>query len=107
MLPFRKLAIWSLALGFLSGCATTQSDLLNDNEPLAMQAATNRAQLEITCPSLGAAVLTRKIIKPAASGPLSSDESQALYTVKVEGCDREANYEVVCSVGGQCVASLR
>lgn len=71
MFLFRQPGLWSLALGILSGCATTESDLLNDNEPLAMQAASNRAQLEVKCPSLGAAVLSRKIIKPAASGPLS------------------------------------
>ena len=94
----------SLALGALIGCAAPESQLLNNNEPRASQTALNRGRVDFDCSSLGAALISRKIATPAASKPMDTGESQALYTVRVMGCDRQAIYEVVCPMDGPCVA---
>lgn len=100
--PLRWLS--PLALGCLTGCATPEAELLNNNEPRATQSALARGQADLNCTSLGAAVIAERINKSGASGPMDASESQGLYRIQVMGCDRQTTYDVLCPMEGQCVA---
>jgi hypothetical protein len=93
-----------LALGALIGCAASESQLLNNNEPRASQTALNRGRADLDCASLGAVLISRQVVMPAASKPMDTGESRALYKIRVMGCDRQIAYEVVCPMDGPCVA---
>jgi hypothetical protein len=93
-----------LALGALIGCAAPETQLLSNNEPRASQTALTRGKVDLGCASLGAALISRQVVMPAASRPMDTGESRALYEIRVMGCDRQITYEVVCPMDGPCVA---
>lgn len=101
--PLRWLS--PLALGCLAGCATPEATLLNNNEPRATQAALARGRVDLDCTRLGAAAISEQRTRPAVSGPMANSETRALYKIRVTGCDRQADYEVVCPMESRCVAS--
>jgi hypothetical protein len=96
-----------LILSVLSGCAASEAQLLNTNDPMAMQAALSRGERDLSCARLGAAAISRQIDKPAVHEPMSTGEWEAVYTIKVTGCDRQATYRVVCPIGARCIAHPR
>jgi hypothetical protein len=93
-----------LALGALTGCASPEAELLNNNEPRATQSALARGRVDLACTTLGAAVIAERIHKPGASGPMAASESQGLYRIQVTGCARQTTYDVLCPMDSQCVA---
>ncbi len=100
--PLRWLS--PLALGCLTGCAVPLAEPLSNNEPRATQSALARGQVDLNCASLGAAVISQQITRPAAPGPMATGETQGLYKIRVMGCDRQTIYEVVCPMDSPCVA---
>jgi hypothetical protein len=91
-------------LTVLSGCVSSEAQVLSTNEPLAMQSALTRGRLDLSCASLEAALISRQIAKPAVNDPLNTGEWEAVYTIGVTGCDRQATYRIVCPIGARCVA---
>ena len=81
-----------------TGCAT-QNQLLTQKQGTATQAALQRAQFEMNCPTATGTVLSSDYIQPAIQGPWLNGLQRAEYTVGVEGCGKREVYVVLCQVG--------
>ena len=94
--PQRGFHWLALALlgGLAGGCAAPDAQVLNANEPAAMQAALSRARVDLDCVRLGATAHSRQI----------ADRSRAVYAIAVQGCGRQRDYTVVCPLGSRCSA---
>jgi hypothetical protein len=100
----------SVVLAFATGCSSTASRL-DEFQQSAVDAALQRARLELNCPEATGTVLSRREIEPQwkqSSSPVSIQVgySRAEYTIAIEGCGRQTRMTVVCDEGGSgCVAS--
>ena len=79
-------------------CAT-QNQMLNQNKGAAVQAALQRAQFEMNCPTATGSVLSQDMIQPAIQGPWVSGLQRTEYTIGIEGCGKREVYVVMCQVG--------
>ena len=104
------LAATVLPLVFLAGCQST-AERLDEYQQPAVDAALQRARLDMNCPEATGTVVSRREIEPEwkkSSSPVSVQVgySRAEYTIAVEGCGKRATLTVICDEGGSgCVAN--
>ncbi|MTW19601.1 hypothetical protein [Allochromatium palmeri] len=97
-------SVAALSVVILSGCASS-GQLLDSNQPAAIQAALERGQFDLNCPSAQGDVLSRELIEPPLDGPYIG-VLRAEYTIGVKGCNQRKTYIVVCAEGSDgCVAA--
>jgi hypothetical protein len=101
-----QLVIFGLfALLAASGCAN-QTQMLDNAQPMAIQAAVSRGRFDIGCPSATGQIISREVVQPAMQGPWVNGIPRAEFTVGVSGCDRRKSYIVICPQGGNgCFAA--
>ena len=87
-----------LAVAVVAGCAS-QSQVLDERQSGAIQAALERGRFELNCPSATATVLSRDYIQPAIQGPWVSGLQRVEYTIGVEGCNQRTTFVVMCQIG--------
>lgn len=87
--------MWAfVALASVAGCQS-QSQMLADEQTVAIQAAVRRGQFELACPNATGTVLSSNFLQPVLYGGLERAE----YTIGVAGCGKRAVYVSVCQVG--------
>lgn len=92
------LLAFSAVVVITASCAT-QQQMLNQNKGAAVQAALQRAQFEMNCPTATGTVLSQDMIQPAIQGPWVSGMQRTEYTIGVEGCGQREVFVVMCQVG--------
>jgi hypothetical protein len=94
-----------LALAGLAGCATDQQ-MLDKQEPEAVDTAVKRARFEMGCPEATGHTLSRVIVQPAINAPRYGGVTRAEYTIGIEGCGKRSTSVVVCALEGSgCFAA--
>jgi hypothetical protein len=97
--------LFGLAPAGLAGCATDQQ-LLDKQEPEAVETALKRARFEMGCPEATGHTLSREIVKPAINAPRYGGVTRAEYTIGIEGCGKRMTSVVVCAIEGSgCFAA--
>ena len=92
-------------LAFVAGCFN-QNEMLNQDQPMALQTAVNRARFDMNCPAASGEVISREVVQPGLQGPFVEGINRAEFTIGVSGCDRRKSYIVVCPQGGNgCFAT--
>jgi hypothetical protein len=87
---------------FTLGCAS-QTQILAQEQDIAIQTAERRGQFELACPGAKGTVLSSNMLQPV----LWRGEERAEYTIGIEGCGKRATYVVVCPLGSSgCFAGL-
>ena len=87
-----------IAAALVSGCAT-QSQMLQQKQPVAVETALQRGRFDLNCPSATGTVLSGDFIQPAIQGPWVNGLQRLEYTVGVEGCGQRTTYVVICQEG--------
>lgn len=87
---------WVAAAGCMS-----QTQMLNDKQALATQAALTRGKFDLNCPQATAEILSREVTQPAVQGPWFGGVQRAEYTVGVSGCGQRTTFLVLCPQGGE------
>jgi hypothetical protein len=99
------LQLAAIALVALSGCQTTDQ-ILDAQEPAAMDAALKRARFEMNCPDAKASVLSKRLVEPSMRASRFGVPDRNEYTIGVEGCGKRETAIVVCaSDASGCFAS--
>ena len=57
-----------IALLVLTGCAS-QSQFLNNKQPMATETVLNQARLEMNCPEATATIISEEVVQPSLQGP--------------------------------------
>ena len=93
------------ALG-MSACVS-QTQMLDNLQPMAMQNAEVRGRFELNCPSATAPVLSREVVQPVLRGPfIGSGIQRAEYTNGIAGCGVRKTFVVICPEEGDgCFAA--
>jgi hypothetical protein len=84
----------------VAACAT-QTQMLDNKQDMAMQAAVTRGKFDLSCPQATAQILSREVTQPAINSPWISGIQRAEYTIGVDGCGKRATYLVLCPQGGE------
>jgi hypothetical protein len=93
----------AVALG--AGCVSEQQ-ALDEQQPIALNAALERGRFDLACPAATGTVLSRDFIQPAIQGPWVSGLERVEYTIGVAGCDKRTTYVVICQEGSDtCFAA--
>jgi len=101
MVKFESLGVLFAA----TGC-TSQTEFLDNKQPIAMQTALSRARFALNCPAETGTVLSREVVQPSLQGPLVSGIQRAEFTIGVEGCGERKTYVVICPEGEEgCFAT--
>ena len=90
------------ALCTLAGCQS-QTQILANEQTVAMQAAVRRGEFELACPSATGTVLSNNVLQPVLYGGFERAE----YTIGVAGCGKRAVYISVCQVGSVACFAAR
>ena len=94
-----------LAVLAMTGCVS-QTQLLDNNQSLAIQTALRRGQFELNCSQATPVIISREVVQPALQGPYVNGIPRAEYTIGVTGCGKRATFVVVCPEGGDgCFAA--
>src|SRR5262245_64196200 len=88
-----------LAVLAVTGCVS-QSQFLDNKQPMAMQTAVRRGQFEMNCPEATPTLISREVIQPALQGPWMNGIQRAEYTIGVAGCGQRSTFVVICLDGG-------
>jgi hypothetical protein len=89
-----------LAVLVVTGCVS-QSQFLDNKQPMAMQTAVRRGQFEMNCPEATPTLISREVIQPALQGPWMNGIQRAEYTIGVSGCGQRSTFVVICPDGGE------
>ncbi len=103
----RNSIVWMalIATVALAGC-TSQSQMLDNKQAMALQTALSRGKFDLNCPQATAEVLSREVTQPAIQGPFFSGVQRAEYTVGISGCGQRTTFLVLCPQGGEnCFAA--
>ena len=92
------LAVLCAVAGMATGCAS-QQQVLQQQQPEAVQTALARGRFDLNCPEATATVLSQDYIQPAIQGPWVSGLSRVEYTVGVAGCNQRTTLIVICQEG--------
>ncbi len=84
----------------VAACAT-QTQMLDNKQDMAMQAAVTRGKFDLNCQQANAQILSREVTQPAINSPWISGIQRAEYTIGVDGCGKRATYLVLCPQGGE------
>lgn len=88
----------------IGGCES-QSQMVDEMQPKAVQTAQQRGAFELNCPEAQAQVLSKEMMQTAAPTVRYAPPERAEYTIGVSGCGKRQTYVVVCAAGGTgCVA---
>jgi hypothetical protein len=95
-----------LAAVGVSACVS-QSQMLDNMQPMAVQNAEARGRFEFNCPNATATVLSREVVQPVIQGPfVGAGIQRAEYTVGVAGCGVRKTFVVICPEEGDgCFAA--
>jgi hypothetical protein len=94
-----------IATVVIAGC-TSQTQMLDNKQAMALQAALSRGKFDLNCPAAQAEILSREVTQPAIQGPWLSGIQRAEYTVGVAGCGQRTTFLVLCPQGGEsCFAA--
>lgn len=100
-----RLSILAFVMALGTGCQTTQQ-MLDQEQPNAMETALRRGRFELGCPGASAVLLSDDFIQPAVQGPWVTGMSRMEYTVGIEGCGQRMTLVVMCQEGSQtCFAA--
>jgi len=94
-------AALAAVLAIASACAT-ENQLLDQQQPTALDAALQRGRFELNCPTATGVVLSQDFIQPAIQGgPWLGVQgiNRLEYTVGVEGCGKRTTFVVMCQEG--------
>ena len=95
----RTLTLPSMALLMTAGCASGPP-FIDQMQPEAVSMATQRGQLDMSCPAATSEVLSRQTVAPPGQAWLHAE-----YTIRVSGCGQRLTYVVVCPQdGASCFA---
>jgi hypothetical protein len=103
----RKSFVWMalIATVALAGC-TSQSQMLQNKQAMAIQTALSRGKFDLNCPQATGEILSSEVTQPALQGPWLSGIQRAEYTVGVSGCGQRTTFLVLCPQGGEsCFAA--
>ena len=89
-----------IAIVALAGC-TSQTQMLQNKQAMAIQTALNRGKFDLNCPQATAEVLSSEVTQPAVQGPWLSGIQRAEYTIGVSGCGQRTTFLVLCPQGGE------
>jgi len=99
---------FSLVLGVLAlaaGCQTTQQ-MLDKQQPVAMDTALRRGRFDLGCPEATGVLLSDDFIQPAVQGPWVMGIERMEYTFGIEGCGKRTSVVVMCQEGSStCFAA--
>jgi len=96
---FLPILVGLLAILATEGC-TSQAQLLQRNQSMALQEALGRGRFEMNCPAATAVVISQEVIQPAMQGPWVRGINRYEYTVGVTGCGQRKTYVAICPDGG-------
>jgi len=95
----RRLAVCCAAL---AGCASPERAQRNveDMQPAAIEAAEERARIDLDCGALAGKVLSSEhaLVRDAYS------MQRIVYRIEVQGCSRKTVFSVACAPGSPCSA---
>jgi hypothetical protein len=103
----RNSIVWMalIATVALAGC-TSQSQMLQNKQAMAVQTALSRGKFDLNCPQATGEILSSEVTQPALQGPWLSGIQRAEYTVGVSGCGQRTTFLVLCPQGGEsCFAA--
>ncbi len=78
---------------FLAVGCTTQQQMLQQKQGIALDTALRRGRFELSCPEATAEVLSSNVIEPVA---MRVGYERSEYTVGVSGCGKKSTYIVMC-----------
>jgi hypothetical protein len=78
----------------VTGACATQ--LLNEKQGIALQAAVAAGQKDLGCRELSPTVTAREVGQPALQGTWVEGVYRAEYWIRVEGCGKQRTYWVIC-----------
>ena len=88
-----------------AGCAS-QQQMLDQQQPTAVETALARGRFDLNCPSATATVLSQDYIQPAIQGPWVSGLNRVEYTIGIAGCNQRTTMVVICQEGSStCFAA--
>jgi hypothetical protein len=96
-----RLALVALAASAAVAGCMSQTQLLNNKQSLAMQAALTRGKFDLNCPQATAEILSKEVTQPAVQGPWFGGVQRAEYTIGVSGCGQRTTFLVLCPQGGE------
>jgi len=100
-----RLSIVAGVLALVAGCQTTQQ-MLDAQQPTAMDTALRRGRFDLNCPDATGVLLSDDFIQPAIQGPWVMGIERMEYTIGVEGCGRRTTVVVMCQEGSStCFAA--
>lgn len=92
----------ALTIGMLAGCHNPErlQGLVDTMEPLAVEAAVDRARTDLNCPTIKTSVLSRE------HGDLGNQYNlhRVVYRVETTGCKLTTVYSVACVPNAVCSA---
>lgn len=98
----RSIMLCATLTALLGAGCQSQTQVLDGEQSVALQAVTRRGQFEMNCPQASATVLSKTLLQPV----LFNGIERAEYTVGMEGCGKRAVYVAVCQVESTaCVAA--
>ncbi len=89
------------AIVLTAGCAS-QSQVLQQGQAAAVNAAQKRGQFDMSCPNVTTTVLSSDYIQPAIQGGVwmaREGVTRLEYTIGVDGCGKKEVYVVMCQEG--------
>ena len=101
-----KAAAIAFTLALAATACLTPTQMLDDNQAMAMQTAVNRGKFEMNCQDATGVVISREVVQPALQGPWVEGVQRAEYTIGVSGCGDRKTFVVICPEGGSgCFAA--
>jgi hypothetical protein len=101
----RRLSLVAGAVALVAGCQTTQQ-MLDTQQPVAMDTALRRGRFDLNCPEATGVLLSDDFIQPALQGPWVMGIQRMEYTIGVEGCGKRTTIVVMCQEGSStCFAA--
>jgi hypothetical protein len=98
----QSVVLCAAAAALLATGCQSQSQMLADEQTVAMQAVSRRAQFEMACPQATGTVLSQTLLQPVLFNGIERSE----YTIGMTGCGKRAVYVAVCQIGNSaCVAA--
>jgi hypothetical protein len=96
----------ALAVALVTAGCASQTQLLDENQTMAVQTAVRRGEFEMNCPQVNPVIISREVIQPALQGPNVVGILRAEYTIGLTGCGKRHTYVVICpQFGDGCFAA--
>lgn len=91
-----------LAASFALGGCQSNSQIMANEEKIAIDTAVRRGQFELNCPTATGEELTSDMLQPV----LWRGIERAEYTIGVSGCGKRSTYTVICPLdSSDCVST--